>query len=155
MILKPRIVLTREDGVTWKELFSGKMLVNVLRVVHIIKHLSWLQVRRRETQSLSRDCSFNCCAIRGTIYPQFISCIPTVLEHFGTVWSLHESGEAWESFQWASPHSTPSSFPVYTSNISTPEKKTPLQSHFVLSPSQDHSRSVILEDEKSRPAVKT
>lgn len=65
-----------------------------------------------ETQSsLSRGCSVNCCTIKSTIYPQFIPLIPTVLEHFGAVWSLHDSGEDWESLQRASPHSTPSSFP--------------------------------------------
>lgn len=60
----------------------------------------------------------------------------------------------WESFQRASPHSTPSSLHVYTSNISTPEKNSPLQSQVGLSPSEECSGSEMWEDEKSQPAVK-
>lgn len=60
----------------------------------------------------------------------------------------------WESFQRASPHSTPSSLHVYTSNISTPEKNSPLQSQVGLSPSEECSDSEMWEDEKSQPAVK-
>lgn len=60
-------------------------------------------------------------------------CVPTALEHFGAVWSPHDSagglGIIPESFA-----SLPSLHPllVYTSNISTPDKNSPLQSHMLL-----------------------
>lgn len=47
---------------------------------------------RRGGESRVWDSSVNCCTIKGTIYPDFIPCIPTDLEHYVAVWSLHDSG---------------------------------------------------------------
>lgn len=88
-----------------------------LQAVHIIKHSSQLKVRRRGAVAQAKAAVFAAAPPKAAVqtpFPpwiEFIPCIPTVLEHFVAVWSPHHSGEDWESFQWALPHSSPSSFP--------------------------------------------
>lgn len=97
----------------------------------------WLDCRWGETR---RSCRRRRRTIKGTAPPHSIPCVPTAVEHFGAVWSPRHGGEDRESFQWASPHSAPSSPSLCTL--------------LIFPPSEDCRGSEMWEDEKSQPAVK-